>query len=44
MDAHNTFIGDNSIDQGDKDVLEETQMDLIMKNDQAFNWQDDDEK
>ena len=44
MDAHNTFIGDPSIDQSDRDVLEETQMDLIMKNDQAFNWQDDDEK
>ena len=44
MDAHNTFIGDHSIDHGDREVLEETQMDLIMKNDKAFNWQDDDEK
>ena len=44
MDAHNTFIGDPSLDSSNLDLVEETQMDLIMKNDKAFNWSDDDEK
>ena len=44
MDAHNTFIGDPSLDSTGRDLVEETQMDLIMKNDKAFNWSDDDEK
>ena len=44
MDAHNTFIGDSTIDSSNENLVEETQMDLIMKNDKAFNWSDDDEK
>ena len=41
-DAHNTFIKESETSPGS--VVEETQMDLIMKNDRAFNWSDDDEK
>jgi hypothetical protein len=50
-DAHNTFIKDlkQEFDAGSPDskrdqIHEETQMDLLMKNDKAFNWSDDDEK
>ena len=47
-DAHNTFIKDLKVsqggDEGTNDIYEETQMDLLMKRDKAFNWSDDDEK
>ena len=49
-DAHNTFIKDLKVTQGDdrddgrNSIYEETQMDLLMKRDKAFNWSDDDEK
>jgi hypothetical protein len=50
-DAHNTFIKDLRQDSeggaGDGQggsIYEETQMDLLMKTDKAFNWSDDDEK
>lgn len=44
MDAHNTFIGETSLESANRDLVEETEIDLIMKNDKAFNWSDDDEK
>jgi len=47
-DAHNTFIADLKVSHGGDDtgrsIYEETQMDLLMKRDKAFNWSDDDEK
>lgn len=44
-DAHNNFIADIKVDfSNDKENnVEETQMDLIMKKDKAFDWTEDDE-
>ena len=43
-DAHNTFLKDIKVEFNNELALEETQMDLIIKHDNAFNWNDDDEK
>ena len=50
-DAHNTLIKDLKLapdgvdgDGNNSNIYEETQMDLLMKSDKAFNWSDDDEK
>ena len=42
-DANNTFIKDMNYEFKNELALEETQMDLVIKHDKAFNWQDDDE-
>jgi len=42
-DAHNTFLSDIKVEFKNELALEETQMDLIMKHDQAFNWNESDE-
>ena len=42
-DAHSTFLSDIKVEFKNELALEETQMDLIIKHDQAFNWNEDDE-
>lgn len=42
-DAHNTFLSDMKVEFNNEISLEETQMDLIIKHDSAFNWNSDDE-
>lgn len=41
-DAHNTFLNGNKIDK-ELDIGE-TQMDMIMKYDNAFDWNEDDDQ
>ena len=43
-DAHNTFLKDIKVEFNNEQSLEETQMDLIIKHDNAFNWSEEDEK
>ena len=42
-DAHSTFLSDIKVEFKNELALEETQMDLIIKHDHAFNWNEDDE-
>lgn len=42
-DAHNTFLKDIRVEFNNELALEETQMDLIIKHDNAFNWSKEDE-
>ena len=42
-DAHNTFLKDLKVEFNNELALEETQMDLIIKHDNAFNWTSEDE-
>lgn len=42
-DANNTFIKEMNYEMHNEQAHEESQMDLIMKHDQAFNWQEGDE-
>lgn len=37
-DANNTFMQDMKYEINNEMVYEESQMDLIMKHDKAFNW------
>jgi len=43
-DAHNTFLTDMKVEFNNELALEETQMDLIIKHDNAFNWSEEDDK
>jgi hypothetical protein len=42
-DAHNTFLKDLKVEFNNELALEEAQMDLIIKHDNAFNWTSEDE-
>ena len=43
-DAQNTFLHGSKVEYNKEQALEETQMDLIMRYDSAFNWNEEDDK
>lgn len=42
-DAQNTFLHGSKVEYNKELALEETQMDLIMRYDNAFKWNEDDD-